>query len=82
MKDLQKQVKDLQEELEQNSDDESEKITNPDISNNSNNLRSENLNDNGSGSNMGPKSEKEESQNQKPETDKITDGKAQQMEVI
>ncbi|XP_019074040.1 transcription factor ABORTED MICROSPORES isoform X3 [Vitis vinifera] len=62
VKELQKQAKDLQDELEENSEDEGGKM-NAGINSNPNNLQSEILNDNGSGVNIGPKTENEETQN-------------------
>ncbi|CBI28513.3 unnamed protein product, partial [Vitis vinifera] len=72
VKELQKQAKDLQDELEEHSDDEGGKI-NAGINSNHNNVQSEILNNDGSGVNIGlPK--------QNHETDQINNDKAQQME--
>ncbi|KAL6351259.1 hypothetical protein AAG906_035051 [Vitis piasezkii] len=96
VKELQKQAKDLQDELEEHSDDEGGKI-NAGINSNHNNVQSEILNNDGSGVNIGSKTENEEAQNglhmgeagngsacrlpkQNHETDQINNDKAQQME--
>lgn len=62
VKELQKQVKNLQDELEENWEDEGGKI-NGGTNSNCNNPQSEILNNNGSGVDIGPKTENEESQN-------------------
>ena len=63
VKELQKQAKDLQDELEQHSDSDEEggKI-NGGINSNCNNLQSEIPNNNGSGVDVGSKTENEEAQ--------------------
>ena len=98
VKELQKQAKDLQDELEEHSDNEGGKM-NAGINSNHNNVQSEILNNDGSGVNIGSKTENEEAQNglhmgeagngsacrlpkQNHETDQINNDKAQQMEVL